>query len=50
MRVEVKRRIEEENETRPVLTSNDQRTEEFQRFEALTRDLLRVPNADIGEG
>jgi hypothetical protein len=49
MRVEVKRRIEEENETRPVLTSNGQGTEEFQRFEALTRDLLRVPSADSGE-
>ncbi len=50
IRDELKRRVEEENETRPILTSSGQGTEEFQRFEALTRDLLRRPKADIGEG
>ncbi len=49
MRDEVKRRIEEEKKVTPIPTASGQpeRTEEFDRFEALTRDLLRVPKAEL---
>jgi hypothetical protein len=47
IRDEVKRRMEQENETTPVPTSGETRSEEFERFEALTRDLFLVPKAEV---
>jgi hypothetical protein len=48
MRAEVKKRIEDEKAVIPIPTSGEgARPEEFERFEALTRDLLRVPKTEL---
>lgn len=48
MRDEVSKRIKQELETVPAPTSIDQGAgTEFERFKALTQDLLRVPKAEL---
>lgn len=49
MRDELKRRVEAANGTAIVPTSGDPETEEFRRFEALTRDLPQMPKSEISE-